>query len=56
MISKTMAYKTDILLGHIIKLYGHNGEVMISLGDILEIIYRFWNGFSLRLKGNPFLF
>jgi 16S rRNA processing protein RimM len=28
-----MAYKADILLGHIIKLHGHKGEVIIKLGN-----------------------
>ncbi len=53
MISKTMAYKADILLGNIIKLHGHNGEVIIRPGDnfrnnlpVLEWVF-------LEIEGKP---
>ena len=53
MISKTMAYKTDILLGHIIKLYGHNGEVMISLGDNFRNNLPALEWVFLEIEGKP---
>ncbi|HOU01233.1 MAG TPA: ribosome maturation factor RimM [Bacteroidales bacterium] len=48
-----MAYKADILLGHIIKLHGHKGEVIIKLGNdfrnklpVLEWVF-------LEIEGKP---
>lgn len=48
-----MAYKADILLGHIIKLHGHQGEVIIKLGNdfrnnlpVLEWVF-------LKYEGKP---
>jgi len=48
-----MAYKADILLGHIIRLHGHHGEVVIKLGNDFRNNLPLLEWVFLEIEGKP---